>query len=1337
MLTRNNYISKVLVSLLFTMFIWGSGRVVAQTPLGFSIPSISITEKDTFTVTIKADSVLTGREVYSYRFYISYNPNYFEFLGVDGTGSVLSSWGAPTVNSSNIGTIILAGAGSSPLTGLGEMIGLKFVSKTSGGKYISFNITESYLNERNPLSVYTNGYISMAQLSYPNINPDYSNLFIGDEVQMSVSGGEAPYTYSVENIGVAVVTEQTKVQAVAAGITKVFVTDNNGEISYTTGVFDVRSVRMDIEEVSAWPTDTIYIPVKIEVAPGTSIYSGKIDIDYDAGLSGLTNDIVTGDYSASFQSNADAGTISLSFASSSPITGSGILCYLGFIAKSSGSRWMHFNDIRFNEDLLAWPTQSNYYINVNSLPLLTITPNYGELIWGDMLQVIASGGTAPYNYVTSNNSVATIDAQGNLSALSGGEINITATDAHGATKESGIFTVNDCNVTVNNTDGVLDVDTRVPITVSQLPSGRKIYGFKSSFTFDDANLDFVRVDAYSSVLLEGTLLGNTISVAGASSDGVSSGVIGYLVFRIKTNLQLNATTNINFNYFSANEKTIFTSLETGGIRRVDQVSYRPVANAGSNFSVIEGEEAQLDGSASYDSDDDPLTYKWISPEGITLRDAFTSAANFTAPLVDKDTPYIFKLVVNDGTEDSDTATVVVTILQLNRIPTADAGSNKSYIEGSSVSLDGSSSFDPDNDPLSYIWTSLDGIVLFNSTGVEPSFILPQVTQNTNYRFKLVVNDGSLNSPADTVEITGLQVNKKPVAFAGGDFSVNESEPATLDGSLSYDDDHDAITYLWSAPSIVSLSSKTVAQPTFTAPAVHRDSVLTFTLVVHDGTDDSDADEVLVTVVNVDILNTDALIDSVMFQDMESFSIDIVNNEVTLNMPYGYDVRSMNPKFTISDNASINPVSGSMHDFSMPVYYSVTAEDGTTVHTWKVVVNTPINTVQRELRSGWNWVSLNVKPADMTVTSLFSGLTLQDLDYVKSSEYSATYYATIGWFGDLESFPENRTVMLKKGTAGTLSVIGLEINPEITPISIVPGWNSIAYLLNKSVAINDAITASSIPAGNVVIKGIDGSSVYFPGTGWSGEIDTLRVLSGYKINIEQSGALLYDASGVTNNTSTNRYSNKQILTNWDSHKQLLDIYNLNTAMFDYSSTLIAEVSSNSNNNIIKSGDLLVAYHGDECQGVSEAKYIDGLGRYVFVLTYYSNSESEDIVFRFKPTENGNELSTDYTTIFKSDVIIGEASMPVSLLVDETALYEGIVPYSLAIYPNPASEVLNISALQTISRITVYNSVGSKVIELFPDSKSIHVKVQQLTAGIYNIQVEINNEVTSRKVVKTSN
>ena len=72
---------------------------------------------------------------------------------------------------------------------------------------------------------------------------------------------------------------------------------------------------------------------------------------------------------------------------------------------------------------------------------------------------------------------------------------------------------------------------------------------------------------------------------------------------------------------------------------------------------------------------------------------------------------------------------------------------------------------------------------------------------------------------------------------------------TLDGTGSSDADDDPLTYLWTPPSgtSVQLSSTTAARPTFTAPDVTATEALVFSLIVNDGTVDSVASTVTVTV----------------------------------------------------------------------------------------------------------------------------------------------------------------------------------------------------------------------------------------------------------------------------------------------------------------------------------------------------------------------------------------------------------------------------------------------------------------------------------------------------------
>jgi len=86
-----------------------------------------------------------------------------------------------------------------------------------------------------------------------------------------------------------------------------------------------------------------------------------------------------------------------------------------------------------------------------------------------------------------------------------------------------------------------------------------------------------------------------------------------------------------------------------------QANTAPDADAGPDQTVDEGEEVTLDGSGSSDDDDDPLTYSWTwgvdgSAEGVNPMVVFPLGTTEVM------------LVVNDGTEDSQSDTVNITVV---------------------------------------------------------------------------------------------------------------------------------------------------------------------------------------------------------------------------------------------------------------------------------------------------------------------------------------------------------------------------------------------------------------------------------------------------------------------------------------------------------------------------------------------------------------------------------------------------------------------------------------------------------------------------------------------------
>ena len=195
---------------------------------------------------------------------------------------------------------------------------------------------------------------------------------------------------------------------------------------------------------------------------------------------------------------------------------------------------------------------------------------------------------------------------------------------------------------------------------------------------------------------------------------------------------------------------------------------------------------------------------------------------------------------------------------VNKPPVANAGSDQAVNEGSIVALDGSASTDPDNNFLTYLWTAPAGILLSSTTASKPTFTAPEVSVDTNYTFSLVVNDGTLNSVVDQVVITVKQVNKPPIANAGADQSADEGTLLTLDGSASSDPDNNSLTYLWTVPAGISLSSATASKPTFTAPEIWNDTILNFSLTVNDGYLNSLPSAVKISVKNVIKTSTEGL-----------------------------------------------------------------------------------------------------------------------------------------------------------------------------------------------------------------------------------------------------------------------------------------------------------------------------------------------------------------------------------------------------------------------------------------------------------------------------------------------
>jgi len=297
---------------------------------------------------------------------------------------------------------------------------------------------------------------------------------------------------------------------------------------------------------------------------------------------------------------------------------------------------------------------------------------------------------------------------------------------------------------------------------------------------------------------------------------------------------------------------------------------QPVADGGDDQTVFVGDAASLDGSGSYDPDENyPLTYDWqvvSKPEGSAAIlsvsiNAEDSDGSQTSIETDVNGDYVIQLVVTDSLGLASEPEFVVVSTQ-NSAPVAEAGADQ-YFENPDITiqLDGSQSFDPDGDPITYAWTitskPFDSLAeLTNPNDVKPTFVADTVG---DYIIELVVTDdlGTMSVPDEVVVSSG---NVKPVADAGGNQLAIVDHLVLLDGSGSYDANNDPLTYSWNMVSkpknsvSATLSDPFIVDPDF-VPDVNGWYLIS--LVVNDGELDSDPDNA--TILAIDANNIDEFV----------------------------------------------------------------------------------------------------------------------------------------------------------------------------------------------------------------------------------------------------------------------------------------------------------------------------------------------------------------------------------------------------------------------------------------------------------------------------------------------
>ncbi len=224
-------------------------------------------------------SSLDIEQVYSGNITIGYNSAILLAERVIITDAILENTAVVEANLNRPGQVIVSFASDQVLTGGGVLFYIRFrvADRTNGASQL--NISDVIFNE-NLYAVYDNGYFSITPLPSLDVSPATGTLFTSETLEFNVSGGTAPYSWSVSNPAYADINENGLLTALSGGDVRVSVHDFFGSEGHsnTISIYDGQLIIDDVET----PEDDTNVEIPVMV---TGLNQGMEVIS----LSGLVN----------------------------------------------------------------------------------------------------------------------------------------------------------------------------------------------------------------------------------------------------------------------------------------------------------------------------------------------------------------------------------------------------------------------------------------------------------------------------------------------------------------------------------------------------------------------------------------------------------------------------------------------------------------------------------------------------------------------------------------------------------------------------------------------------------------------------------------------------------------------------------------------------------------------------------------------------------------------------------------------------------------------------------------------------------------------------------------
>ena len=395
-------------------------------------------------------------------------------------------------------------------------------------------------------------------------------------------------------------------------------------------------------------------------------------------------------------------------------------------------------------------------------------------------------------------------------------------------------------------------------------------------------------------------------------------------------------------------------------------------------------------------------------------------------------------------------------------------------------------------------------------------------------------------------------------------------------------------------------------------------------------------------------------------------------------------------------------------------------------TWSDCIEKPSSIAQSTaLNNGWNWWSTYIEQGGADgLTQMEESLGNNGI-MIKSRENGfVTNYGDM-WLGSLTSVNNESTYLIQTAAACEMTVTGAPAATASHPITLSPGWNWIGYPCGTSMSV-DAALSGLTPQENDQLKARDNFSIYYPGIGWLGTLQTVTPGMG----------LMFESHNTSNVTLTYPATSKSE-TLLDNITSKGNHWIPAMQRYPYTMTVLGVVEFDGGELDAERYELGVFADG-ECRGSVKLIHVDALGRSLAFLTVYGE-EPVELNFGLYDSETGEErYDSRDIAVFTTNATLGSLEEPYKIRFRSMSGVDDL-NINVKLYPNPVEQgqtfTLDLKSEEQgeiqVEIINAFGVVETKRIMFQPTT--IAIKAPN-TPGVYVVRVTLNGKKTCfRKLI----